>query len=129
MPQWLFSWKNSNRCRIDDYLSVHYIGVTALLTGLTIVMTSLHVLCMYLIHDCINCLQRCYMASKHCITLLALPNNKLYHLLWQMIEQAIVFIVPVMLQWMFTYMLWICSLLHAHTNNDYIIIAIIHTIG
>ena len=45
------------RCRIN---------VSALYTGLTIETTpSLHILCMYIIYDCINCLQLCFMASKH----------------------------------------------------------------
>ena len=63
-----FPEKNSNiRCRIsDDQLSVYHAGVAALFTGLTVQTTpSLHVLHMYLMHYCINCLQWCYMASEH----------------------------------------------------------------
>ena len=47
-----------------SYFSVHYVGVTALFTGLTIeTMPSLHILHMYIKHDRVNCLQWCYMAS------------------------------------------------------------------
>ena len=63
----LFSWKNGKiGYRINDYLSFYYVGVTALITDLTIeTMPSLRVLLLYFTHDCINCLQWCYTASKH----------------------------------------------------------------
>ena len=60
---------------LDVESTITCIGVAAVFTGWTIVTTSLHVLHMYLKHDYIYCLQWCYMASKHCITILALPNN------------------------------------------------------
>ena len=63
------------RCWIDGYLSVYCVGQAALFNGLTIdTTTSLCILRMYLAHDCINCLQWCYMASKHHITPLTPPH-------------------------------------------------------
>ena len=53
------------------YQFITYIGVTALFIGLTMeTMSSLHILHIYLTHDCINCLQWCYIASKHRIAVL-----------------------------------------------------------
>ena len=63
------------------------------------------------IFACIACVPYTWLHKLYTVVLYGfktlhttVPNNKLCHLLWQIIEQAIVFIVPVMLQWMFTYM-------------------------
>ena len=55
---------------------VYYVGITDLFTGSTVsTMPSLHILGMYIKHDCINCLHQRYMTSKHCIA--PLKTNKL----------------------------------------------------
>ena len=65
------------RCWIDGYLSVYYVGQAALFTGLTIETTpSLWIIRMYLVYDCINCLQWCYMASKLHIAPLTPPHYR-----------------------------------------------------
>ena len=57
-------------------MSVHYVVVAALFTGLTIKMTSpLCVLRTFIMNDCVNCLLWCFTASKHLIAPLNIVND------------------------------------------------------